>query len=62
MAATKFTLIPEAEVESVRSDLDKLIEQVRPVIATDIIWKLEMLSARLNPEAFPSVEREWGES
>lgn len=56
---TVFSQIPTAEVESIRSDIDTLVELLSPVIATDIKWKLELVSARLNPECFPSVEQEW---
>lgn len=55
----KFTLIPEAKVESIRTELNSTIDRMRGVVATDIIWTLELQVARLNPEVFPSVEREF---
>jgi hypothetical protein len=53
---TVWTEIPTETVTDIRSELDEVIERLRGVIATDLIWKLELQSSRLNPECFPTAE------
>lgn len=49
--------VPVEHIEDIRTELAGVIEKMRGVIDTGLVWKLELLHARLNTEPFPSTPR-----
>lgn len=49
--------VPVEHIESIRTELAEVTEKMRGVIHTGLMWRLELLHARLNTKPFPSVER-----